>query len=308
MSLREGEDFYYEKSLMVFTKKYHLKKSYCCKNNCRHCPYNKDLKFVSMVPSWTETLLECDMQVVGRTRYCIYPKEKVSSIAIVGGTKDLNNNHLSQISFDVLLLDQEENPKKMSEQNEASPYSVWSTHIKNLMDLSSTLDKWAVNFSNAKLIALATELKQLMRQSLSPAKDLLNIPGTIEIWREPTTQKKILYLIWKDPWMSISANTFIASVFDFLGYKKFWPIEKFSMENAKKSHPDYFSIDLSKYSKEDYYILFSSEPYDFAKHKEELLQLGYACALIDAESYSWFGVRSIRFLQKTLASCNKNRT
>jgi hypothetical protein len=37
--LIEGEDFYYEKNLMVFTEKYHLKKGHCCKNNCRHCPY-----------------------------------------------------------------------------------------------------------------------------------------------------------------------------------------------------------------------------------------------------------------------------
>ncbi|MGW8121082.1 MULTISPECIES: DUF5522 domain-containing protein [Roseivirga] len=24
---------------MVFTAKYHLKRGYCCKNGCRHCPY-----------------------------------------------------------------------------------------------------------------------------------------------------------------------------------------------------------------------------------------------------------------------------
>ncbi|MCU0471145.1 MAG: DUF5522 domain-containing protein [Arcicella sp.] len=24
---------------MVFTEAYHLKRGYCCKNGCRHCPY-----------------------------------------------------------------------------------------------------------------------------------------------------------------------------------------------------------------------------------------------------------------------------
>jgi hypothetical protein len=34
------EDFYYsEEGFKVFTEKYHLKRGYCCKNNCRHCPY-----------------------------------------------------------------------------------------------------------------------------------------------------------------------------------------------------------------------------------------------------------------------------
>ncbi|MEQ8424079.1 MAG: DUF5522 domain-containing protein [Cyclobacteriaceae bacterium] len=33
------EDYYFENGLMVFTKSYHLKRGYCCKSNCRHCPY-----------------------------------------------------------------------------------------------------------------------------------------------------------------------------------------------------------------------------------------------------------------------------
>ncbi|MBU2914576.1 DUF5522 domain-containing protein [Reichenbachiella agariperforans] len=34
------EDYYFNASgLMVFTKEYHLKRGYCCKNGCKHCPY-----------------------------------------------------------------------------------------------------------------------------------------------------------------------------------------------------------------------------------------------------------------------------
>ncbi|MGN6602700.1 MAG: DUF5522 domain-containing protein [Ginsengibacter sp.] len=35
----EGIDFYLEKSFCVFTAWFHLKRGYCCKNACRHCPY-----------------------------------------------------------------------------------------------------------------------------------------------------------------------------------------------------------------------------------------------------------------------------
>ena len=35
----EGIDFYLEKSFSVFTAWHHLKRGYCCKNGCRHCPY-----------------------------------------------------------------------------------------------------------------------------------------------------------------------------------------------------------------------------------------------------------------------------
>ena len=38
--LKEGEDYYYnENGLFVFTAAYHLKRGYCCDNNCKHCPY-----------------------------------------------------------------------------------------------------------------------------------------------------------------------------------------------------------------------------------------------------------------------------
>jgi len=39
IQLKEGEDFYFEKGLMVFTEKYHLKRGSCCQSGCRHCPY-----------------------------------------------------------------------------------------------------------------------------------------------------------------------------------------------------------------------------------------------------------------------------
>ncbi len=36
----ENEDFYIENEFYVFTEKYHLKRGFCCKNSCRHCPWN----------------------------------------------------------------------------------------------------------------------------------------------------------------------------------------------------------------------------------------------------------------------------
>ncbi len=36
----EEEDFYYSpEGFLVFTEKYHLKRGYCCKSGCKHCPF-----------------------------------------------------------------------------------------------------------------------------------------------------------------------------------------------------------------------------------------------------------------------------
>ena len=43
--LIEGEDFYFTpEGYKCFTEKHHLKRGYCCKSGCRHCPYGFDKK------------------------------------------------------------------------------------------------------------------------------------------------------------------------------------------------------------------------------------------------------------------------
>lgn len=37
------EDYYMsEEGYLVFTEEYHLKRGYCCKSGCKHCPYGYD--------------------------------------------------------------------------------------------------------------------------------------------------------------------------------------------------------------------------------------------------------------------------
>jgi hypothetical protein len=37
--LVEGDDFYWEGAVMVFTARFLSRRGYCCRNGCRHCPY-----------------------------------------------------------------------------------------------------------------------------------------------------------------------------------------------------------------------------------------------------------------------------
>ena len=39
--------FYMENGLIVFTEAFHLKRGYCCKSGCRHCPYGYSSKKLS---------------------------------------------------------------------------------------------------------------------------------------------------------------------------------------------------------------------------------------------------------------------
>lgn len=43
-AIESAEDSYIDPKtgFVVFTETYHLKRGYCCKSGCRHCPYEKD--------------------------------------------------------------------------------------------------------------------------------------------------------------------------------------------------------------------------------------------------------------------------
>lgn len=41
----DSEDYYLsEEGYIIFTEKYHLRRGYCCKSGCMHCPYGYDKK------------------------------------------------------------------------------------------------------------------------------------------------------------------------------------------------------------------------------------------------------------------------
>ena len=41
----DPEDYYKSpEGYIVFTEKYHLKRGYCCKSGCKHCPFGYDTK------------------------------------------------------------------------------------------------------------------------------------------------------------------------------------------------------------------------------------------------------------------------
>lgn len=48
----EGKDFYFEGPYKVFTKDYLISiRKFCCKNSCRHCPWNYEIKNKSKMKS-----------------------------------------------------------------------------------------------------------------------------------------------------------------------------------------------------------------------------------------------------------------
>lgn len=247
-------------------------------------------RIVCLVPSITETLIECKVNLVGRSRFCIHPEVAVSKIKKVGGTKDIDWQKVVELNADLVILDKEENTLEMAQ---SCPVEYIALHIQSVHDVAPELEKLSVAIKNTELKRIADRWKNLLTNN-PPACSFSELPGVLEWWQKPQNAKQLIYLIWKNPWMAAGEGIFIQSVLAFLGLE----------HRRVKFDQKYPSIDLQDYSSEDTLLLFSSEPFPFQNCKQELLELGFPCALVDGELFSWYGIRSLQFLEALIAERN----
>lgn len=231
------------------------------------------MRVISMVPSWTETLLEAGVDVVGRTRFCIHPADKVKSIPAVGGTKDIKWEKVRDLAADLLILDREENPRTFAEE---SPIPWFATHVTDLPTAASGLRDLSARLANDRLRDYAERFEARVGAQAPE-------PPPAE-WGDPT-DRPVAYVIWKNPWMVAGPGTYIASVLRQQGYRLAdvpgdtrYP--EVTDDFLRENHP-----------------LFSSEPFPFATKRAELRAQFPRGTVVDGESYSWFGIRGLRFLE-----------
>lgn len=254
---------------------------------------------VSLVPSWTETLISAGVPLAGRSRFCIEPKAEVQQIPALGGTKDWELSRIRSLRPVLMILDQEENPKFMSEQPDI-PFVA--THVKDIASCASGIDDLANNLRDqisADALSKLQSLSNRWRIQAARPSPLLKfesvgdwplLPGVIDWVRLPERRiETILYVIWKKPWMIATRDTFIGSVLSHVGVEL--------QPSDKSGGIKYPQIRLEDYDPLRTLLLFSSEPYPFERRKEEIRVLPFASALVDGQSYSWFGVRSLSFLE-----------
>jgi iron complex transport system substrate-binding protein len=232
------------------------------------------MRVVSLVPSLTETLLACGVDVIGRTRFCVHPP---GEIPVVGGTKQVDWEKVRALAPDFVLFDKEENTKEMAE---ACRFPRLFTHVTSLSSLAKDLRSLGKILGNDRLMGLAERAEGLRAREAGgiPSFKTLVAPNYSKI-------KTILYLVWRDPWIAVSRDTFIGDMLAHLGYE----LPRFPERYPK--------IALEEYDPATTLLLFSSEPYPFEKKSEELAKLGFPSLIVDGEAFGWFGIRAIKFLE-----------
>ncbi len=237
-------------------------------------------RIVSLVPSLTELVCALGLRpfLVGRTGFCIHPKELLADVPKVGGTKAVDVEKIRQLRPSHLIVSREENEQPVvAELAEFIP-QVIVTNPVTLEDNLGLYRLFGEQFGSQKQAASLIARFEQARARLSSRQ---------------YSELRVLYLIWKSPWMTVTQNTFISQMLQTVGLHTVPAIE------GNTDAGRYPVLAAENFSAQDAdLVLLSSEPFKFGKeHIDQVQSLpGMAdtpVRLIDGEMTSWYGSRAI---------------
>ncbi len=248
------------------------------------------MRIASLVPSVTELIAALGLapHLVARTGYCIHPEAALAGVPKVGGTKDVNLGKLRRLAPSHVIVNIDENRRETALALHDFVPEVIVTHPCGPEDVGALIEQMAAAFGEvpgvaARAAALVAEWQAEMRATT---------PG-------PRPSLPVLYLIWRDPWMTVARDTYIARLLARVGWQTLPPVE--GGERGAARYPALSGRE--PWLREVREVLLSSEPYPF--RAEHLAQAQALCPdarvrLVDGELLSWYGPRTaagLRYLR-----------
>jgi ABC-type Fe3+-hydroxamate transport system substrate-binding protein len=209
---------------------------------------------------------------VGRTGFCVHPRDIVRRIPKVGGTKTVKLEAVRALQPTHVILNMDENRKETADALAAFVPHLVVTHPLGPLDNLALFRQFGAVFDRAReaqaLCARFEEAYAAVSTAVFPARN-------------------VLYLVWKDPWMTVSRDTYISRTLALFGMHTL-PAE------AQDRYPRLSDLRLQGTDA----VLLSTEPYRFGeRHREEVEALtGRPAHLVDGEMTSWYGPRAINGL------------
>jgi ABC-type Fe3+-hydroxamate transport system substrate-binding protein len=252
----------------------------------------KPYRVVCLVPSWTETLFYLGLtaqEIVGRTDYCIYPRARVGAIEKLGGPRNPDLQRMFELQPDLIIMDREENRKEDVEWIDMH----WAGH--------------RVFVTGPTTVAEALYHVGQLGSLLTAQNRACQLVETVRSWVDRVVREdrgNVAYLVWQDPFIAATRETYVGDVLDVLGFKNIFDRSTLVDLNHEGSmrYPA-IPVELLCRLKPDA-IFLSTEPFPFRGRDLERLRFrlrehdkryaaGVDIRIVNGEYFSWYGSRMI---------------
>ena len=260
-------------------------------------------RIASLVPSLTELLFELGLGpcLVARTGFCIHPRDAVAAVPKVGGTKDVNLAKLRRLAPTHVIVNVDENRRETVEAigawsaadgGPAAPQIIVTHPLAPQDNLGLIADMLAHFGAIAGVAERASPLADALRDELERTRP------------DGRSPQRVLYLIWRAPWMTVARDTYIARMLARVNWQTLPALEggpsgAARYPTVRGDEPWLAQVDR---------VLLSSEPYAFGP--AHLAEARVLCPharvrLVDGEMLSWYGARAVpglRYLREIAAA------
>lgn len=232
-------------------------------------------RIVSLVPSQTELLFDLGLEksIVGITKFCVHPIHFLKEKTKVGGTKNPNFEKIKALNPDIIICNKEENTKEIIEEC-SKICATWTTNIITIEDNFEMIQDFGKIFNHQ-------EKAKFLNDNLAFAL------SDFKIFIQGKPIKKVVYFIWKNPYMVVGNNNFINEMLQLNRFENVF-------ENNQFESNRYPEIQIESLENENIDLIFlSSEPFPFKENDFDEIQkfTNSKIIIVDGEMFSWHGSR-----------------
>jgi ABC-type Fe3+-hydroxamate transport system substrate-binding protein len=234
-------------------------------------------RIVSLCPSITETLVAIGglRRLVAATRYCVRPKGMLWGLPRIGGTKDPDVARILSLRPDLVFANEEENRREdvLALLDAGIPVDV--SLPKTVGEVPAAIRSWG------RRLELTEESDALAARINTQIADLEGGPAPRPFL--------YAYWIWKDPWMTVSDDTYVADLLRLAGGRNVFGRE----------HERYPTVEPAQALDRGAEVhFFPSEPFPFRAPKHDALTAdifgaGSRRLFVEGDDYCWHGARTL---------------
>jgi ABC-type Fe3+-hydroxamate transport system substrate-binding protein len=237
------------------------------------------MKLISLCPSLTELVFDLGAgdALIGRTKFCVHPADRVEGVEKVGGTKNPKVDRIIELAPDLVLMNEEENRREDAEALAGAGIRVHSSMPRTAADTAAMVR--AIGIALARSREAERIAADIERRADRVRRDAVRYPPV-----------RYACLIWRDPIMTVNDDTFIAGLLALPGGQNVFGARS-------ERYPTITAAEL--HDADPLLVLLPNEPFPFLpRHADELSILSRLprerFRLVDGELLSWHGSRTPR--------------